>query len=221
MAGDERPPEMPPEVPPKIPRGAQGRTPVDDWLLGSAEIMLGNEKGLARLDASASGFAASFWGLAIAALIDAFTLVLRYRLRFTGEEDAATTAWSLPGYVIASLAIALLAYAAGVLTLYLLARDPREQARLPLLIVAHNWAAPTVSLAVVPLAIALSSGLIVAGGSSGVIATVALLGILAVVGVRLIRIPLGIPFPKALGWFALSFLVGLVLSEWLENLFGL
>lgn len=198
-----------------IPRSAQGRTPLDDWLLGAAEIMLGREKGLARLDPSERGFATSFWGLALAGLVDAFVLAVRHA-RLDGDHAAA--AWSGPGYVAASLAIAALAYLASLLALYLLARRPDHAARFTLAVTAMNWAAPIVSLGLVPFVL-IAGG---AGQSNGaLILSLAILAALAIAGTRLVRIPFRIDLGVAVIWFVVTTLVSQVVLEGASALFGL
>ena len=198
-----------------VPRSEQGRTPLDDWLLGALEIMLGRERGLSRLDPSETGFVTSFWGIALAGLVDAFVLFVRHG-RFAA--DHAASAWSAPAYVLTHLGVAALAYGASLLALYLLARSPEHAARFPLAVTASNWAAPVVSLAIVPLAFL---GTVGQQGTGGVFLALMVLAALAIAGTRLIRIPFRLDLGRAVLWFVTTALVSQVVLEGMEAFLGL
>ncbi|EFL89857.1 hypothetical protein [Ahrensia sp. R2A130] len=121
---------------------------------GAIEIMLAKPSGLSRMDLSAAGFAISFAALLIAGLIDASAYSIRY-----GSIDAQLAAeglpveWSALGYILSSLIIGLASYGVSVLIIMLIANED-ERRRVPTMVTVNNWAAPVVSLVVLPLILA-------------------------------------------------------------------
>lgn len=198
--------------------GATGRSPgLLENFAGVAEIMMGREAGLKRINGSADAFWWSFVSLLLAALIDTALLSSLYG---TLHDTAAESAPAKGYYVAAKIAVALLAYAGSMVALYLLCRSPQEQARFALALATHNWAAPLVSVFVAPFLLATALG---NGGDSFLVRAlpILLLGCLIIAGYRLIRISLDIPAGRAAFLFIITALVSLILGQGLEGYLGL
>ena len=203
------------------PPGPSGSSGLIENLAGVMDVMLGRASGLNRIDLSSEGFWWSFAGVAIAGLVDTAALSLLY----DNLPNQNSVTESKIFYVLGHLVIALIAYALSLLALYLLCREPSEQNRFPTAVVVHNWAAPIVSAAFLPLFFIS----FIFNGSSGSgeaaslqsLVSVFWIGVLIFVGVRLIRIALDIPLPKAIAYFVLTTAVSLVCSQGLETIVGL
>lgn len=176
------------------------------------------------MDLSNAGFWLSFVALAAAGLIDTSALSLMYD---NGVSDQAIGQWGKGTYLAGRVGIALIAYLASLLALYLLCREPEEQARFTNAVIVHNWAAPLVSLSNLPLILASiywgwngqQPGQ--DGASLWPLIYVFWLGILILIGIRLLRISLNIPQQKAIIFFIVTTIVSLVCSQGLESLVGL
>jgi len=190
--------------------------------MGAVDIMLGRESGLQRMDLSAQGFTWSFAGLLLVVLIDTSGLSAIYSTMIAANH---TISVSKPGFIIGKLVASGLAYLAAMLALYLLCREPQEQARFPTAVITHNWSAPVVSIAVLPLLFASAfipvSATADGAGSAWTLLTMGLTALLILVGVRLIRISLDVSLSKACLFFAVTTGVSLVCSDGLERLMGL
>ncbi|MEP2629409.1 MAG: hypothetical protein ABJH33_10185 [Rhizobiaceae bacterium] len=186
-----------------------------DNLGGVLDVMLGRASGLSRMDLSANGVIWSFAGLAIAGLIDLSALSMLYEnlLEAKRAEVGKIT------YMIGRLFIALVAYGASMFALYLLCRQPHEQANFPTAIAVHNWASPIISLAFLPFLYVA----VVRGGTSDLanLISVFWIGLLIFIGIRLIRISLDLPIGKGAAFFVVTALITLIISKGLESLFGL
>ncbi|MDD9909089.1 MAG: hypothetical protein OXR62_05280 [Ahrensia sp.] len=190
-------------------------------LLGAVDIMLGRERGLERIDISERGFLWSFSALILVLLIDMPALSLMY----DHISQTAVSISSKPVYMFGKLLAAAVAYVAAMVALYLLCRSPKEQFRFPGCVIVHNWAAPTVSIAVLPIAMlniaAAPDHLPGSDGSGWVFVFLALMAIFVLIGVRIIRITLDSSLSRACLYFAVSTMVSLVVSYGLEGLMGL
>lgn len=191
-------------------------------LSGALDVMFGNNGGLSRIDQSTDGFWWSFAGLGLAGLIDVSALAMRY-----GSFHAQVMA-DPPGkiwFIIASLAIALIAYGAGMILLYLLCREPAERANFFRTLIIHNWAAPIISVAVLPFIVAgsLNAQALNSANPPLIWQSVMLFitGLLCVAGVRLIRWGLDIPLSRALWFFAVTAFASLIVAEGLQIAAGL
>lgn len=193
-----------------------------DNLRGATDIMLGRESGLRRMDLSAHGFTWSFAGLLLMLFIDMSGLSAIHDATAVAN-DAFTI--SKPGFIGGKLLASGFAYLAAMLSLYLLCREPNEQARFPTAVIAHNWAAPVVSVAVLPLlfvaALNPANEAADGAGSAWTLLTLCLTALLILVGVRLIRISLDVSLSKACLFFAITTGVSLVCSDGMERLMGL
>lgn len=190
-------------------------------LAGAFDVMLGRAGGLGRIDLTRSGILWSFSGLILAGLIDMSALSMRYNQLLAKDLMDIGRVYYLTGYVI----VALIAYAASLVALYLLCRAPWEQGRIPVAIAVHNWAAPLVSLAYLPLFF-LSYVLDDNDGSRNQASLVDLisvfwLGLLIVVALQLLRISLDVRMGRAVMLFVLTTAVSLVTSQGLQSLLGL
>ncbi|MGI9354646.1 MAG: hypothetical protein ACR2PF_05750 [Rhizobiaceae bacterium] len=190
--------------------------------MGATEVMLGRESGLQRMDLSTQGFTWSFAGLLLVVLIDTSGLSAIYNTMAAAND---TISVSKTGFIMGKLIASGLAYLAAMLALYLLCREPQEQARFPIAVITHNWAAPVVSIAVLPLlfvstfnpATSTADG----AGSVWTLLTMGLTALLILVGVRLVRISLDVSLSKACLFFAVTTGVSLVCSDGVERLMGL
>ena len=190
-------------------------------LAGVIDIMLGRPSGRARLDLSARGIGWSFGGLALAGLVDMSALSILYNVQAPQISSQIGKSFFIFGHIF----IALIGYAASILALYLLCRTPAEQRNFPAAIAAHNWAAPIVSLAFLPLIIIATSlgGPVSPDGGNDLLTLVSVfwIGVLIFVGVRLIGLSLEVSLKKAVMRFVITPAVSLVTTEGLENLIGL
>ena len=188
------------------------RLRLDENLTGALEVMLGREKGMQRIDTSVNGFWTSLFGLLLAGLIDASVLSARYSLQtFSPPDDPPSKLW----FILSSLFVALIAYGASLQMLYSFCRNGQQEARFVSAIIVHNWAAPIVSLAVLPL-VFLSAVPQGSASQFGPLLIVGVLGLLSLIGVRLIRISLKFPLPKAILCFAMSTIISIAVTEVLE-----
>ncbi|MFD0917020.1 hypothetical protein ACFQ14_11425 [Pseudahrensia aquimaris] len=191
-------------------------------LSAATDVILGRERGLERLDTSADGFYRSFKGLALVALIDGAIMVFTHGARF----DIEVTKIENPLVFAATmLFIALMAYIASMLALFLLCRTEDLQRRFSTAVIVHNWASPVVSLIfAVPFFVLLKLEAFSHPEPSGSLATIILFGAIAclvVIGVRLLRISLSISNGQAFTFFAISAGVSLLIDLWFNRLFGL
>lgn len=193
-----------------------------DNLKGAVAVMLGQESGLRRMDLTAHGFAWSFSGLLLTALIDISGLSA---LHANAVASGDVTDISKPAFIAGKLFASSIAYLAAMLALYLLCRSPAEQARFPTAVIVHNWAAPIVSLAMLPLLFAAASSPSAASVEGGnplwTLATIGITALLILIGIRLIRIALDIQLSRALLYFALTTAISLVAADSVERLIGL
>ncbi len=190
-----------------------------DNLWGAADIMLGRDSGLQRMDLSAHGFTWSFAGLLLVVFIDMSGLSAVHN----AMSASGTFAMSKPAFVAGKLLSSGLAYLAAMLALYLLCREPSEQQRFTNAVIVHNWAAPIVSIAVLPLLFAAttqSPAQTVEPDPLWSILQIGIIVLLILVGVRLIRISLDITLAKACLFFAVTTAVSLVCADGLERLLG-
>lgn len=202
------------------PPSTSGKSVLMENLIGAIDVMLGRESGLKRMDCSNAGFLVSFAGLLLAGLIDASALSLIHGPRFALQDAPEGKLY----FILGSLLVSLIAYGASLLTLYLVCRPPAEQVRIPTVVILHNWASPTISLAFLPLLLITGYGNNPVAGEPDTVAnmlSVFWLGLLIFVGLRLMRIGLNVPFARAAALFALTTVVSLVCSQGLERLFGL
>lgn len=187
-------------------------------LAGVIDIMLGRTSGRTRIDRSTSGIGWSFGGLAIAGLVDMSALSILYNSQSSLQVSKSF-------FVFAHVGIALISYAASMLTLFLLCRTPQEQQNFPVAIAVHNWAAPIVSVAFLPLLIIAFAlgGATNSAGESDLLTLVSVfwIGVLIFIGIRLIRISLELQISKAVIFFMITSAVSLVTNEGLKSLFGL
>jgi len=189
-------------------------------LTGVTDVMMNRPEGLEKIDRSQDGFFWSFGGVLLAGLIDMVALSLLY----SGMALSQTTAFGKGFYVFGHIAIALIGYLASLLALYLLCRTPDEQRNFPTSVIVHNWAAPIVSVAFLPLIlIALFFGNGSLQGPDNFLSLVSVfwIGILIFLGLRIMRISLDITMGRAAIFFIVTTLVSLVLTEGLEGLVGL
>lgn len=191
-------------------------------LSGAFDVILGRERGLEKFDLSADGFWLSFVGLGMAGAVDAVSLIASYSLR---KSDDAALAYSAVGFASVSLFVALLAYLASMVALYFLCRTQQIQQRFAITFVAHNWAAPLVSLAfLAPFLVLLGISDAAGPGQTPAIVSslfVGLLVVLLLIGIRIIRISLKVSVLAAVLLFAGSAAVSWLLESWLMGLFGL
>lgn len=186
---------------------------------GAIEIMFAKPSGLARMDLSSAGLVVSFAALVIAGLIDASAYSLRHAEIFARLVAADQSAeWSRLGYTLMNLLIALVSYAVSIFIVYLLATES-EKTRVPDVVTVNNWAAPVVSLAVLPF-IVLDYFL---PSLRGVI-TMAMLGVLLcilVAGWQIMTISMNAT-PGRGGWlFTVSAVTSLIVNASLERFVGL
>lgn len=191
-------------------------------LSAAADIVLGRERGLERLDTSTDGFFASFKGLGLVALIDGLSLILTHATRLKLGVTPLTNAFA---FAATMLFIALLAYAASMLALYVLCRTEEMQRRFSVAVIAHNWASPVVSVVFLPPFLLL---LMMQNASHpnppsamATIILIAMIACLIVVGVRLMRISMNATNGQAFSLFAMTAGVSLIIELWLSHLFGL
>ena len=188
-------------------------------LAGVVDIMRGRTSGRNRIDLTANGIVWSFAGLAIAGLIDLSALSILYE---SGARNAEQVSKAF--FMIGHLIVALFGYGASLMALFLLCRTPSEQQNFPVAIAVHNWAAPVVSLAFLPL-LMLASWL--GGGSpsgeNGLLNLISVfwIGVLIFVGIRIMRISLDIYTSKAAIYFIVTTVVSILTTETLESLIGL
>ena len=187
---------------------------------GTFDIMLSRSSGLKRIDLSKDGFYWSFAALLLTGLIDAVSL----SILFNGFSAQQAVLISKSYFVFGNLVIATVGYAASLLALYLLCREPIEIQNFSTSVIVHNWASPIVSLAFLPLIIlSVSIGSEFSGSPNGLLTLVTLLwlGVLVFVGIRIMRISLDISLARAGQFFAATALVSLVLTEGLEKMAGI
>lgn len=200
------------------PHGTPG---LMDNLAGALDVMLGRESGLKRIDFSNDGFTWSFAGLVLAGLVDVSALSLLYDNLPSSNGPNVGKVF----FVFGHLVIALIAYVASLLALYLLCRAPSEQSRFTMAVVVHNWAAPIVSLAFIPLFLlsAFSNSVNSPDNPNMLINLISVfwIGVLIFVGFRLIRICLDVDGWRAAGLFVATTAVSLICTEGLEILIGL
>lgn len=189
---------------------------------GALDLILGREQGFSRMDLSQDGFWSSFAGLGLTALLDASALSVIYNTHIATGQDMT---WSKPGFILASLLIALVAYGASMVAVYLCCRTPDQQQHFPRTVIAHNWASPIVSLLFMPLLLASFYARQAAhpepAGGLWPLATILSLGVLVLVGVRLLRIGLKLSSGQAALIFLVTASVSIVISEGFEGLLGL
>ncbi len=191
-----------------------------DNLWGAADIMLGRDSGLQRMDLSAHGFAWSFAGLLLVVFIDMSGLSAIHN---TMIATGALTV-SKPAFIAGKLLASGLAYLAAMLALYLLCREPQEQMRFTNAVIVHNWAAPIVSIAVLPLLFAATLQPPAMTDEPDPLWSLLQLGticLLILVGVRLIRVSLDVSLLKACLFFLTTTATSLVCADGLERLLGL
>lgn len=186
-----------------------------DNLGGAFDILLGRKSGLSRMDLTANGVVWSFSGLALAGLIDLSALSILYENLSEAKQQEISKLY----YMVGRLIVALIAYGASMFALFLLCRQPMEQANFPISVAVHNWVSPIVSLGFLPfllLAIAW-------GGPSDLASLISVfwLGLLIFIGIRLVRISLDIPTGKAVMFFVVTGLTTLIVAEGLDSLLGL
>ncbi len=190
-------------------------------LAGVIDVMLGRSSGISRIDLSTEGIGWSFAGLAIAGLVDTSTLSILHN----GQTIQASQQISKFYFVFGHLVIALIGYAASLIALYLLCRTPQEQHNFPAAIAVHNWAAPIVSIAFLPLIfLAFSFRSVDGSGTDNSLLnliSIFWIGVLIFVGLRLIRISLGLTMSKAVLFFAVTAAVSVITTEGLDSLLGL
>jgi formate-dependent nitrite reductase membrane component NrfD len=121
--------------------------------------------------------------------------------------------------------VALIGYCASMVCLFLLCRTVGEQKKFPVAIAVHNWAAPIVSLAFLPLlALTFFLGGDGSEGSGNVVLdmiSVLWIGVLVLAGLRLLRLSLDLTMSKAAVFFVITAAVSLVTTQGLESLLGL
>ncbi|MEP1206892.1 MAG: hypothetical protein ABJM29_11540 [Rhizobiaceae bacterium] len=215
--------QSPPPSPPSPPSPPPSSPPpgLMENLAGVIDIMLGRASGKSRMDLSAGGIGWSFAGLALAGLIDISALSMLYN----GQVGTSSPPVSKGFFIFGHLTVALIAYLASFIALFLLCRMPQEQKNFPAAIAIHNWVAPIVSLAFLPL---LFIGFAM-GGRSGPAEENTLLNLISVfwivvlifIGIRLIRLSLELQTGKAIVFFVVTTAVSLVTKEGLESLIGL
>ena len=198
-----------------------GPSVLSENLAGAFGIIRGRAGGLGRIDLSQSGIIWSFSGLVLAGLVDLSALSVRYnQLSAMGllEVDRFH-------YLAGNLIVSLIAYAASLVALYLLCRAPHERNRFAFAVAVHNWAAPIVSLAFLPLYFL---GMAMDGqtGSGERISILDLisvfwLGLLIVIALRILRISLDIPMGRAIVLFVLTTAISIISSQGLQSLLGL
>lgn len=188
-------------------------------LAGATDIMLGRDKGLARIDTSSDGVWWSFAGLGLTGFIDASALSARYGTHQVMSLDDPP---SKIVFIIGSLIIGLIAYAVSMALLYAMCREPEEKQRFSYAVIVHNWAAPVVSLAVLPFLFLSVSSPQGEGAVGGIwtLFTVFLIGVFVTIGIRILRASLEVPFGKALLMFSVTTLASLVMIQWLEGVAG-
>jgi len=202
-----------------------GRSVLLENLAGVVDIMLGRSRGLARIDLSPSGILWSFWGLALSGLMDLSVLSLRYNQMSVPTPPDIGKIHYMFGYTI----VALIAYAASLVALYLLCRAPAEQSRIPVVIAVHNWAAPLVSMAFVPLyliSLAFDGPITTAAGRNQTATvldfiSILWLGVLVVIAWRLFRISMDAQKGRTIALFVLTAAVSFITAQGLHPLFGL
>ncbi|MEM8748759.1 MAG: hypothetical protein AAGF28_00545 [Pseudomonadota bacterium] len=193
---------------------------LDSNLIGAAEMMLGRQSGLSKLDLSAAGVGLSFYGLLLTGLIDAASVSITFDAYNAAETDPTT---GKPTYILGSLISAFAGYAASLFALYLLCRTPQEQARFPIALVAQNWASPVLSLVFLPI-FWITSVLAVdqqSGASLAPFLVAGSIAILVLAGVRLLRISLDVTLAKAVALFLMTTAVSIVVREGFSSLLGL
>lgn len=192
-----------------------------DNLAGAFDIMMGRSAGRQKMDFSASGIWWSFCGLILAGLLDISALSMLYNSQ-VAQASAETSKMT---FILGRLFVAFIGYAASLIALFLLCRTPIEQKNFPVAVTVHNWAAPIVSLAFLPLLVlglSLDTGT-VADGEATILDLISVfwIGVLIFVGLRLLRISLEIPMGKAAFYFVVTAAVSIVTTQGLESMLGL
>lgn len=191
-------------------------------MAAAAEVILGREEAVQRLDFSSDGFYSSFKGVAVVGLIDGISLFATHDTRLTLEETPVANPFT---FTLLALLVALVSYVMSMVALYLLCRTDELQKRFFAAVVLHNWAAPVVSAVFLVPFIVLLNLLVQAHpnepGSLSTIILFASLALLIMIGVRLLRVSLALPVSTAFGFFAATAAVSLLIDNWLGNLLGL
>lgn len=186
--------------------------------VGVTEIMLGRASGMRRIDLSSGGFWLSFYGLVLAGLVDTSVQSMIYSSSVVTQ---ATGGQSRLYFVAAGVAIDLVSYGLSMLALYFLVQRLNLQKGFADCVIVHNWAAPVVSLALMPvlfvMLMARENAFPDPPGTGWALVYVSMLSLLIVAGIRLLRISLQTDFARALGLFAASAAVSLILDSWLET----
>ncbi len=204
-----------------MPPAPVSKSNLTENLAGVIDVMLGRASGMSRIDLSSRGIGWSFAGLAIAGLIDIAAISILYN----AQTISASREIGKLYFVFGHLVIALIGYAASLIALYLLCRTPQEQQRFPAAIAVHNWAAPIISVAFLPLIILAVSfgGAANSGADNSLLNLISVfwIGVLIFVGLRLMRISLDLTMSKAVFFFVVTAAVSVITTEGLDSLFGL
>lgn len=190
-------------------------------LTGALDVMLGRADGMRRLDLSTSGILWSFSALAMAGLIDISALSMLHNNIASQAQPMISKTYYISGHLV----VAVIGYAASMVALFLLCRTPLERQKFPAAVAVHNWAAPTVSLAFLPL-LALAhylddNDMPERSNSALDLISVMWIAVLVFVGVRLLRISLELPVNKAIAFFVATAAVSLIITLGLESMLGL
>ena len=190
-------------------------------LRAAYDILRNRERGLDYLDVSADGVLDSFKGLALAGVIDGLALMATHSTRKQlGDENVG----NIFAASIGTLAIALTAYLISMVALYFLCRYFECENRFTTALVANNWAAPIVSLGFLPislliLALGVNDGSAQTGQAGALILMVAIV-ILIALGIRILRISLGVTIGRAVMLFCGSTFVSLLIDDALRSFFN-
>jgi len=186
-------------------------------LEAARDILFNRAEGVDRLDTSADGFWISFKGLILAGIIDIVSLVVTYSTRADlGEEKG-----SLLGSTLTALAIALISYLVSMVALYFLCRLTQTDDRFPIAFIAHNWAAPLISLGFLPFGFLLIYLRPEVGGGDpnqmSLLVLVFVFSLLVLFGIRILRHSLNVSFLTALALFSGSAFVSILIDSALRS----